>query len=54
MRVVEIKLKVCHHNNLPFTVIDRVKKVWELVQERIVCIFVLFTVRGTVHTVQSD
>ena len=54
MLVVEMKLKVTHHNNLRLSVIERVETVWELVQEHLVCIVVLFTVRRTVQTNQSD
>ena len=54
MLVVEMKIKVTHHNNLPLFVIERLEKIWELVQEHLVCIVVLFTVRRTVQTNQSD
>ena len=52
MLFVEMKIKVSHHNDLPFSVTKRVKKVTELVQEHFVCIYVLFTVRRTVQTNQ--
>ena len=47
-----MEIRNLHHNNVPCTVTERVKKVWELAQEHLVCIFVLFTVRRTVETIQ--
>ena len=54
MLAVEMKIKVTHQNNLPLSVTERVEKVWELVQEHLVCNVVLFTVSRTVQTNQSD
>ena len=54
MLAVEMKIKVTHHNNLPLSVTERMEEVWEFVKERLLCIVVLFTVRRTVQTNQSD
>ena len=46
MLVCEVKIKVAHHSNLPFTVIERVEKIWKLVQNHFVFTLVQFAMRN--------
>ena len=54
MLVREMKIKVTHHSYLPFTVTERVEKIWKLVQKYFVCTLVQFATRSAVQTNQSE